>query len=355
MQAGNVATLSPVKALTINPLEEPAWDYTVRRLEGSTFFHTSAWARVLHETYGHQPIYFCAEANGEVKGVLPVMEASSRVVGIRGVSLPFTDFCAPLFSADVGNWNPFEEAVRLGRERGWRYLECRSGQGYWQGASASLSYYSHAIDLKQGPERLFKNCKAAVRRAIKKAQASNLQINFDNNRSSVQNFYRLHCLTRRRHGLPPQPFRFFESIARHVLAEGHGVVVSAFFEGHPVASAVFFHDAQQAFFKFGASDYAFQSLRPNNLVMWEGIKWCEQAGLEVLYLGRTSLGNAGLRRFKTGFGAKEEETAYCKYDLRARAFVRDVDRSTGLLNRAFRWLPLAVLRLSGNLLYPHLG
>jgi CelD/BcsL family acetyltransferase involved in cellulose biosynthesis len=336
-------------------LEEPGWDSLLDTHPGNSFFHTSAWARVLHETYGHQPVYFCHVSDGKLQGLLPIMEVSSRLIGIRAISLPFTDFCTPLSAAEDIGWNPYELALRHGEARGWRYLECRGNNRDWPGASPSLGFYGHSVALRQGTEVLFNRLKGAVRTGIRKAQASNLRIEFAHSLEAMRGFYALHCLTRRRHSLPPQPFRFFDSIARRVVACDKGVVASAFLGKKRIAAAVFFYHRQEALFKFGASDYSFQNVRPNNLVMWEAIKWCGNRGFALLHLGRTSLGNAGLRRFKLGFGAKEEQLGYCKYDLRARGFVTDFDRSTGSVNRVFRWLPVPVLRLSGKLLYPHLG
>jgi lipid II:glycine glycyltransferase (peptidoglycan interpeptide bridge formation enzyme) len=133
-------------------------------------------------------------------------------------------------------------------------------------------------------------------------------------------------MTRRRQGLPPQPLRFFENIAQYVLAHGHGFVATARWEGKPLAAGVFFHHGRKAFYKFGASDYAFQGLRPNNILFWEVIKRYVDQGIDTLHLGRTSLGNEGLWRFKLGFGALEERIEYYKYDFIRRTFVRQ-DRS----------------------------
>ena len=76
-------------------------------------------------------------------------------------------------------------------------------------------------------------------------------------------------------------------------------------------------------FKFGASDHAFQHLRPNNLVMWEAIKRYAADGFKSLHLGRTSQANDGLRRYKLGFGARGERIEHCRYDFRKRAFTAD--------------------------------
>jgi lipid II:glycine glycyltransferase (peptidoglycan interpeptide bridge formation enzyme) len=118
---------------------------------------------------------------------------------------------------------------------------------------------------------------------------------------------------------------------------------------------VFFHHRREAVFKFGASDYSFQRLRPNNLVIWEAIGHYASNGFTILHLGRTSLANTGLRRFKRGFGGDEELIEYYKYDLRKQSFVCDFDYSEGPVSRVFRWLTLPALRMSGRLLYPHLG
>lgn len=339
----------------IDPLCEPGWDSLLSTHPQNSFFHSTAWARVLHDSYGHQPVYFCQIADGRLRGLLPVMEVSSTLTGIRGVSLPFTDCCAPLFADERADWDPYSLAIGHGHTRQWRYLECRGSQARWVGASPSLSFHGHRINLGIGEETLFRNLKGCVRRGVRKAAAANLQVRCECSLEAMRNFYFLHCLTRRRHGLPPQPFRFFESIAHHVLASNRGFIISAWLADEPIAASVFFHERQEAFFKFGASNYAFQALRANNLVLWEAIRRYESMGIKHLDLGRTSLSNAGLRRFKRGFGAEEYQINYYKYDLRKRGFVTGFDFSESPVNRVFRWASLPILRWSGAMLYPHLG
>jgi lipid II:glycine glycyltransferase (peptidoglycan interpeptide bridge formation enzyme) len=162
-------------------------------------------------------------------------------------------------------------------------------------------------------------------------------------------------VTRRRHGLPPQPLRFFENVVRCVLEKDHGFVATARWKDKPLAAGVFFHHGRKAFYKFGASDYAFQGLRPNNTLFWEVIKRYADNGFDTLHLGRTSLANEGLRRFKLGFGAREERIEYYKYDFVRRTFVRQIDHSAADFRPLFRCMPLPILRLAGEILYPHLS
>jgi hypothetical protein len=281
------------------------------------------------------------------------MEVRSSLTGSRGVCLPFTDFCNTL-QRDAGATGPlYNQAMAYGRQRGWRYLECRSNDRDWKGAIPSLEFYGHVIDLSQGAEALFKRFKGSVRRCIRRAENSGLKLDFDTNEEAMQNFYRLHCLTRRRHGAPPQPKRFFENIAQHVLGENHGFIATARADGQAIASAVFFHFGREASFKFGASDHSFQRLRPNDEIMWAAIKRLAAQGLDFLHLGRTSVGNEGLRRFKLGFATHEEKIEYYKYDFRKSAFVTDVDWTQKWVSNVFRCLPPGLSRLAGNILYQH--
>jgi hypothetical protein len=338
----------------VDPTRRPDWDSLVSGYAGSAFYHGSGWARVLAETYGHRPVYLCRMTSGQIQAVLPVMEVSSLWTGRRGVSLPFTDYCRPLPDSSSCS-GLYEEAVKQGRKRGWRYLESRGSRPEWPGCSPAVGFWGHVIEFDRSLEVLFKNLDGAVRRAIRKARGTNLRVEFSGSVESVRAFYALHCQTRRRHGVPPQPVRFFENTARFVLGPGGGFLATAWLGRQPVAAAVFFHFGREAVFKFGASDYGSQHLRPNDLLMWECIGRCAQQGCERLHLGRTSLGNEGLRRFKLGFGAREERIEYYRHDLRRGEFVAGADRAENWINGVFRRLPLPVLRVAGRMLYPHLS
>jgi hypothetical protein len=339
----------------VDPLEYPNWEAQVADHPEATFFHGRSWTRVLRETYGHSPVYFCRFAGGHLKQALPAMEVSSALTGRRGVSLPFADFCSPLNAGPEDLNELYAFAMEHGRQRKWRYFEARGRFNQWADATPSVAFFGHTIHLTGGEAGMFKEMDGAVRRGIRKAEQAGVRVEFNNTAESMRVFYALHRRSRRRHGLPPQPVEFFDNIARYIFAPGHGFVAIARHEGRPLAAAVFFTTGQLGLYKFGASDYESQHLRPNNLLMWEAIKHCAASGLTELHLGRTSLFNDGLRHFKLGFGAVEEQIEYAKFDFRRNGFVTDVDRSEGPLNAVFRCLPLRLLTSAGRILYPHLS
>ena len=94
----------------------------------------------------------------------------------------------------------------------------------------------------------------------------------DQTPDGVREFYRLNCLTRREHGLPPQPFRFFRTSPGACPGKRVRDPLLARHKEKAIAGAVFLHFAGKAIYKYGASDRRYQELRPNNLVFREGIR-----------------------------------------------------------------------------------
>lgn len=337
----------------VHPARLPDWDSSLAGHPQGCIFHSAAWAAVLEGAYGYTPKYFTISKGGSLRSLLPLMEVDSWLTGRRGVALPFTDECEPLCADQESFASLVQNALACGRDRKWKYVEFRGGRKWFGDVPASLSFYSHELDLCGDEELLSNRVDSSVRRAIKKAEKTGLTVETSVSLEGMRTFYTLLCQTRKKHGMPPQPFKFFQKIHQHILSRNLGVVVLARFEGRPVAAAVYFGLGARAIYKFGASDENFQQLRGNNLVMWEAIKWHARRGFKTLQLGRTSLGNEGLRRFKLGWGATETLSDYVKYDLRNDRFMKDKDESSGWHNQVFRRLPIFVSRMIGAGLYRH--
>ena len=335
----------------VDPTDEPGWDALVLSHPDYTFFHSAAWARVLKESYGFNPIYLVFSDDAGVVGILPLMEARSCIRGTRGVSLPFTDECAPLWFRPADASVLVDAVLQLGRARGWKFWEVRGGRNLFGSLPESTVHSGHVLHLNGGAEALFARFDASVRRAIRKSERSGVHVEISREPDALRQFYRLHCLTRGRHGVPPQPFSFFQSIQKRVIDAGHGFITVARIEALPVAASVYFHLGRRAIYKFGASDLRSQHLRANNLVMWTAIQHLAREGFATLDFGRTDPLNSGLRAFKLGWGTAEIRLPYYRYDFRSKTYVEKAGRSrwTGALS----WLPGPFARLAGALLYPH--
>src|SRR5437016_1432747 len=114
----------------LDPVNDPGWDHVVALHRDAGCFHTSAWAKVLHKTYNHQPFYLQFSRRHRLAALIPLMEVRSLFTGRRGVSLPFSDTCEPLIFDPEAVGLVRDHLVRLAQERRWKHLEIRGGKSF---------------------------------------------------------------------------------------------------------------------------------------------------------------------------------------------------------------------------------
>jgi lipid II:glycine glycyltransferase (peptidoglycan interpeptide bridge formation enzyme) len=248
-----------------------------------------------------------------------------------------------------------EAAIRHAAEKSWRYIEFRTDCGIPSSAPATVSYYTHQLDLSKGEDALWSGLEGAARRSIRKARDQGVVVSTGHDETAMREFFRLHCLTRKRHGVPPQPYAFFSNIRRYLLEEGAATMMLASHRGRNIAATIFLHFGRRVIFKFGASDLAFQHLRANNLLMWEAIRRYAAEGMRDLHMGRNETDNEGLRRYKLAWGSTEGELSYHRHSPAHGNFVNGRNPQQGWQNAAFHKLPVPVMKLIGSLIYRHMA
>lgn len=341
---------------TVTPANVAGWNEALDAIDESTRFLCSDWTRILKETYHYSPQLVVLKQEGQIKSVLPYVVVSSPITGKRAVSLPFFDICKA-FSLDESLIPKLHEKLKKeGKENGWDYIELRGDIQNLEKTPSSLSFYNHVVDLRPGPDAVFDNLSSSNRRAIRKSQKDGVQIKFSRSLESLRGFYKLQCITRKRHGLPSQPFKFFEAIHRNLIAKNKGVIVSALLKsGELAACAIYLEQGNTVHYKYGASDKDFQSHRSNNLVMWSALRRYSELGFDSIDLGRNSITNSGLRRYKLSWGPTESIVNYHRYDLKKNVTIPMNDDVFGWHNDVFKRLPNPILKLAGRLLYRHIA
>jgi len=120
-----------------------------------------------------------------------------------------------------------------------KYLELRSGNNLLPSTSQSIAYLGHTLNLTDQEEQIFSSFRDSTKRNIKKAVKEGVEVKIDGSLKSVEEFYRLNSMTRKEHGLPPQPFSFFEKIYDHIISRNLGLVVLASYEEKDSENQVF--------------------------------------------------------------------------------------------------------------------
>ena len=339
----------------VRPSESENWNDQLASGAGFSFFHSREWADILTSAYGYKPYFLTAGGADKIDNLLAVMEVRSKITGSRGVSLPFTDICEPIAQSADQFQTLWQEALALGRKRKWAYLELRGGEKYLSEKPSFVRHIGHRLNLSAGHDAVFTALRNSTKRNIKKAKRESVEVNISNSADAMKAFCRLNALTRRKHGLPPQPSRFFRRLFEEVIANEKGFIALAILGNEVIAANLYLCFGDRVIYKYGASDDRLQHIRANNLVMWKAIRWSCDRGYQSLCFGRTEAHHQGLIQFKAGWGAETQDVTYYRYDLKKEAFVSAPQDGDPAYQKVFRKLPIAVLKLIGKMAYRHMG
>ena len=314
-------------------------------------FHHPGWLRLLAARYGYGFQAGClVDDNGRVVAGLPWGRIESRLTGKRLVALPFSDACPPLI--DGASEEDLARAVDEHRRDAGLGLEVRWGMDALPGSVSVHRYWRHTLALEPDADAVAKRARSGIRRGAEKARREGLSFERRTDQGALDTFYGLHLKTRKHQGVPTQSKRFIDGLLP-LFEAGHGFVALVCEGDRAIAAAVFLQLRDHLIYKYGASDRAALSRRPNNLLFSDVIRWACEAGCRELDFGRTDLHHDGLREFKLGWGTDESPLNHTYAGMP----VPDDGDSTmqRLLAPAIRHSPASVSRLLGVALYRHFG
>lgn len=338
----------------VDPTEYEEWNSLITHHASYSFFHSAEWASVLKDSYGYKPLYFAAFDNNKLSATIPMMGIKSYLTGRRGVSLPFSDFCEPIVEDKTQFLKLFDDICQYAKKNNWKYIEIRGGQDYLKDQPSFKTCYTHNLRLQKDSQLILNTFRNSTKRNIKKAEKMGVNIEHHCSYQAVKEFYRLNCITRKDHGIPPQPFYFFKRLYDKVISKNRGVITLAKHKNNYIAGALFLNFGRKAIFKYGASDRNFQSLRPNNMVIWEAIKWHAKKGFEDFSFGITEPRHQGLLQFKRGWGGHEQSIQYYKYIIDSDRFEIAKEDNAQYLSKILKKIPSRLLRAMG-FFYKHIG
>ena len=344
----------PAREIATLPIDGPDWKRFVRSQAVALGYHDPAWGLMLAECYGFRPFVLGLFEGGTILAGLPVVETRTLRRRLRWISLPFTDHCPPLAVTESASRELAAGLDRFRRHANVERLDVHaqiSGPSTFTGPAA----FTHAVDLTPGSASLFTAFdRSQVQRGIKRSRRDGVAIRRgDHERDLTEIFYDLHLHTRRRHGIPVQPRRFFELLWRRILEPGHGFLSLAYSGRIPVAGAVFLFGQETVTYKYNASRPEFWRERPNHALIWHAMEWACENGFHNFDFGLTHFPNRGLRDFKRRWAAREE-VLYRSVVAESALPRRSAD---GLPERALgavvRHGPLWLCRGIGELLYKY--
>ncbi len=346
-------------AVRIRALDEasaPAWDAFVAECAEATFFHRSAWARVIRSVFGHPTFYVFAEQDGAIVGVLPLARMKTRLFGDLLASTPFcvyggTAAATPEAAAAL-------EAFALERQRqlGVPVLEFRriaSEDPGWQPRPPLYYTFRKPITLSGNDEadmaaNIPRKQRAEVRKGLKRGLVA-----VTNTDADV--LHRVYAESVRNLGSPVFPRRYFRALLE--AFPGESDVTTVLHEGRPVASVLSFHYRGEVLPYYGGGTLLARSLSASEVMYWEVMRRAgRDRGATRFDFGRSKAGT-GAFDYKKNWGFTPEQLHYC-YRLAPGAAIPENNPSNPkyrLFIALWKRLPLPLANLLGPPLVRGLG
>ena len=330
----------------IDPLKDNRWAEFVDRHPDSSVFHTPEWLRALERTYGFEPGAITSSAPGTAltDGIV-FCRVRSILTGNRLVSLPFSDHCQPLVSPEElpRLLAALQEVVKTDR---LKYAELRPLTGSVPNPfSCSQRFTLHILDLRPPLEDIYRGLHPdCIRRKIRRAEREGLVADAGRSDALLDDFYAMQVITRKRHGLPPQPRQWFKTLLDTV--GDRATIRVARFHGRMVSAILTLRHKHTLVYKYGGSRIEDNRLGGMQMLLWKSIEDAKACGVLEMDFGREALEAVGLAKFKERWGARRQELDYFRYPL---------SKPRKVYHPMLRGIPKPALVAAGRLLYRHMA
>ena len=342
-RAGNDAG---VISLQLRPFNEhrALWHELVKGSAEATLFHRDSWIQLLARAYSLSLWLATLKENGRITAGCMFARAP---LSKRFIALPFSDACAPLTREPEAAGVLLNELAARNDSSCAYEIRGIGGGAPWKTLECFVTWRLHFDASLAGLERRLatnfrRNLRQASRQAVSIERGSSIEL--------LERFYAMQLRSRRRLGLPPQPWRFFKFAQEIFGAEGNLEIWIARIKGEDVASLVFLRDGEVMHYKWGARRPYDQS-SANHVLFWSAVE--EFSGkMRMLELGRTDVRNQGLMRFKRELGASMTPLPSAFYPRAPRQV--SAEALTGgfaIAAKVWRRMPIFVTPLAGRLVY----
>jgi FemAB-related protein (PEP-CTERM system-associated) len=329
-----------------NPCENAAqWDAYVEAHPEASNYHRWLWKQVIEETYGHRTFYLAAQDQGEIRGVLPLVEMKSWLWGRFLVSMPFFSYGGVLSSDVAAREILLKKAEEIATESGAEYVELRQSGAFANGWQSSTGKVSMKVPLPVSASQLFAKLSSRLRNKIRSAEKQGLRP-FWGRGELLDEFYSVFARNMRNLGTPVYPKRWFETFLRIAESTTQILVVRDGYQ--PVAATWVTTFRDEAELPWIASTPDARGKYSTVFLYWKALEWAVEKGFRQVDLGRCTPGS-GTQRFKAQWPCEESALPWNYWAGKKKSLpqLRTENPRFRLAIAAWKRLPLGVANFLG--------
>lgn len=319
-------------------------------------FSSSDWISVIVNTYGLDIFVKCIKSGDEIKSFM-IYSVVKNFLEWKICLLSYCDYCDAQ-GATRQDWQMFFQSLREEYPRfriAVRNLRDETVRQLPELKELSREKF-HFLDVRDDLDRIWRRTHDSFKAAVNQARRSGLAVRTCE-KSELKKFYKLHLNVRKnKYRIFPQPYKFFDMIWRQYMDRGQGVLLGAYDpSGNFVAGNIYLVCGNTLYYKFNTSSQKSLSLRPNNFLFWEGIRFAKERNLEFIDLGSSGMHQKGLILFKDHTGAESRDITHLGFDPPNYKFSkkRILKLLTSFMTQP--WVPDIFVRWGSHVIYPFLA
>ena len=294
-----------VKPIIVDPLTDPRWLALVEQ-SPTDVFHSPQWLRALSRTYGFEPRAVMIVDNEDLATAGMPYCVVGGLPGKRIASPPFSDYCDPIVSS-ADAWNSMLDLLL---EEGCAItVRCLHNDLPVNSERMTIIDRAkwHGLDLTPDLDSLWAGLESSARGPVRQAESRGVVVRAATDLEELRAFFELHLRIRKyKYRLLAQPYAFFQHLWDEFVKQGRGSLMIALHDGRIVGGVFFLEWKDTLYYKFNASDAAFASVRPNDLIVWTAIETAKARGLTWLDFGLSNWDQEGLVRYKRKYASDEK-------------------------------------------------
>ena len=336
--------------------EAEAHDAVVRSHPEGSFFHLSAWQRVVQDIFGHRPRGLHAWRGDELVGVLPLMQCPSLSGRRNLISMPYAVYGGPVGTDPEVEAELVRAADRLGHDLGVRRVELRTRRaptfegepGTPKMVPGSL-YVTFERELPSTVEGVLAGMPKKARAEARKARKQH-ELQLAHGVWFVDDLYRLFLRNKRQLGSPGMPPSLFYKM---VAEFGTDCEVHLVRRGKEALAAVMtfaYGDTLMAYYS-GTAEGADRAFSASNFMYMALQEWAVERGFRYFDFGR-SRRDSGAMAFKRRQGFEPVDLEYRYLLVRSKelpSFTPSNPKTAFLRETWSKLPPWLVQRLSASL------
>ncbi len=337
--------------------DSPRWDDYVKSHKQGSFFHLSGWQTVIKNSFSHSCYYLYAELEGQICGVLPLVEVNSKLFGHALISTPFCVYGGAITDAEDITRQLEQHACELAEQLEVDYLELRYKEQ--QNSSLLLKQASSTFGCHLGDdkEQILANVKKKQRAVIRHSLKNELSFKTTqkNNDQTFDAFYQLLSTSYRNLGTPIFSKKYFQQLVE-VFGNDVDIAVISDKENKPSNTVMNFYFNEQVLPYYGGGTNDARYLKSADFMYYQVMCSAREKGFTWFDFGR-SKNDGGPYKYKKHWGMEPKPLYYYYHLVKAEGLpnLSPNNPKYKLFIGLWKKLPLKISQLAGPFLSKYLG